>query len=451
MKKYILFSAVSGTDPIARNSDGPLLHICRKYKPAVIYLYLSKEMLELHRRDDRYCRSLNRLGETLGYTFKIEIIERPDLDNPHVFDIFYHEFRSILSEISDKYKGEDFELLLNVSSGTPAMDAALQTLAAFSDSKYRPIQVPSPANGGNFNKEFDFEERWVTNKDNQENFNDRCVVSEHLNLAEEIRYGIIRGHLEVYDYTAANNVAKNCNHLSKISLAMLEASEKRFRLELDEVWALQKQYEFNFMPRLDTVYQMNIEYLLTLDIKRKRKEYVDFIRGVTPIIIDVLESYLSNILDIRIKDYCEKSKSGKVYITRKKLGQTKKGRDILEKLENGFSIGSGKGYNENLPYSSVHLKILIESYGSDKNVFSMVKELRRVEQNVRNFAAHVIICLTEDIITKECGKSPADIMETLWKLARKAGIYQNESIQSSYDNMNELIINQLYSGTENSL
>ncbi|MBU9735438.1 type III-A CRISPR-associated CARF protein Csm6 [Diplocloster agilis] len=450
MKKNILFSAVSGTDPISKNSDGPLLHICRKYRPTEIYLYLSKEMLELHRRDDRYCLSLNKLGEKLGCTFTIEVIERPELDNPHVFDIFYKEFRSILNNIWEKHEGEDFDFLLNVSSGTPAMEAALQTLAAFGENKYIPIQVTSPAKGGNFPKEdFIIEKVWATNKDNEEKYCDRSVVSENLNLVEEIRYGIIRRHLKVYDYIAANTVANTCNHLSDVILAMLEASEDRFRLDLDKVEALQKQYDFNFMPTTDARYQMNIEYLLTLDIKRKRKEYVDFIRGVTPINLDLLEIYLSNILNINIKDYCETFASGKVCITQRKLKKTEKGRDVLEKLEGGFKKGAAKGYNDRLPYSSEHLRILIESYGNDRNVFAMVAELRTVEIKVRNLAAHVIICLTEDKIKKECGKSPDDIMNILWGLARKAGIIQNEDIQSSYRNMNDQIIQEIYSGNKN--
>lgn len=44
-KKY-LFSPVGNTDPIKYFHDGSLLHICRHYQPDVVYLYLSKEMIE---------------------------------------------------------------------------------------------------------------------------------------------------------------------------------------------------------------------------------------------------------------------------------------------------------------------------------------------------------------------------------------------------------------------
>lgn len=50
----VLFSPVGGTDPISNERDGALLHICRIYKPDIVYLYMSKEMLEFHKKDNRY-------------------------------------------------------------------------------------------------------------------------------------------------------------------------------------------------------------------------------------------------------------------------------------------------------------------------------------------------------------------------------------------------------------
>ena len=49
-KKY-LFSPIGNTDPIKYLYDGSMLHICRYYKPDVVYLYLSKEMAENHDLD----------------------------------------------------------------------------------------------------------------------------------------------------------------------------------------------------------------------------------------------------------------------------------------------------------------------------------------------------------------------------------------------------------------
>ena len=48
--KKILFSPIGGTDPISNFRDGAMLHICRIYKPDIVYLYLSKEMCEFQEK-----------------------------------------------------------------------------------------------------------------------------------------------------------------------------------------------------------------------------------------------------------------------------------------------------------------------------------------------------------------------------------------------------------------
>ena len=54
MARKYLFSPIGNTDPIKYLYDGSMIHICRYYQPDVVYLYLSKEMMENHKKDNRY-------------------------------------------------------------------------------------------------------------------------------------------------------------------------------------------------------------------------------------------------------------------------------------------------------------------------------------------------------------------------------------------------------------
>ena len=94
MSKRILFSPVGGTDPIKYLRDGSMLHICRQYCPDVVYLYLSHEMMEYHRKDNRYIDAIERLGTYLNHHFEIIIIERDALIDVQQYDIFYNDFRT---------------------------------------------------------------------------------------------------------------------------------------------------------------------------------------------------------------------------------------------------------------------------------------------------------------------------------------------------------------------
>lgn len=128
-QKKVLFSPVGSTDPISGEYDGALLHIIRKYRPRKVYLYLLKEICEFEDKDSRYSYCLDRLREHLGYDFETEWIRRENLTEVQLFDYFFTEFRDILMRICDE--NGDAKILLNVSSGTPAIKSALQFLTAF--------------------------------------------------------------------------------------------------------------------------------------------------------------------------------------------------------------------------------------------------------------------------------------------------------------------------------
>ena len=90
----VLFSVISGADPISYCKDGPMLHLCRWVKPDITALFLSGDFLKYHRSDDRYRKSILELGKRIGHEFEILIFEEEGRENPHVFDAFYDTFES---------------------------------------------------------------------------------------------------------------------------------------------------------------------------------------------------------------------------------------------------------------------------------------------------------------------------------------------------------------------
>lgn len=130
MGKTILFSPVGGTDPISYDNccDGSLLHICRFEKPDVIYMYMSQEILENQKKDDRYRYTINKLYEKLDKPYTINEIKKEKLTKVHDFNYFYEDFHKELQKITKEMNPDD-TLIVNVSSGTPAMKSALNVMA----------------------------------------------------------------------------------------------------------------------------------------------------------------------------------------------------------------------------------------------------------------------------------------------------------------------------------
>ena len=107
MSKTYLFSPIGNTDPIKYFYDGSMLHICRYYKPDVVILYLSHEMILHHEKDNRYVRSIELLGEKLGHTFEVRIIRDEQMVDVQQYDLFYHAFRGIIADIEEEMMPED--------------------------------------------------------------------------------------------------------------------------------------------------------------------------------------------------------------------------------------------------------------------------------------------------------------------------------------------------------
>ncbi len=291
MAHRILFSPVGGHDPIANFRDGAVLHICRVYKPERVYLYLSHEMLERSRMDDRYRRSLEKLREHISSTIQeIHLIERDELTQVQRFDAFYTDFDQLLRQIHEAFP--DSELLLNLSSGTPAMKSALNVISVLSPFPMQAIQVSTPNQRENPKDEdpmaYDVETFWECNQDNEPDFPNRCqeVDSEHLLV--KIKESIQR-LLNAYNYQAALLLAQEISEfISPRTMRMLEAAACRLQLDQRGYEKAVQGLALSWLPVQTGNQRKVFEYVLSLHIKLAQEITQILFRGLTPVVVDLL-------------------------------------------------------------------------------------------------------------------------------------------------------------------
>ena len=113
----IVISTVGDTDPIRAFHDGSLLHIVRKYRPDKVIILHSERTVE---RNDRITQAIQSISED----YHPEIFPHPSVfpnSEVFLFDVMYDQIWKILQE----YLNTGDEFILNLSSGTPQMKAAL--------------------------------------------------------------------------------------------------------------------------------------------------------------------------------------------------------------------------------------------------------------------------------------------------------------------------------------
>ncbi len=437
MGRKILFSPIGGTDPIRYKRDGSMLHICRHYQPDLVYLYLSHEMMEFHRKDNRYIDAVERLGEHLGHSFEIRLIERDDLVDVQKYDWFYREFREEIRRIEQEMEEED-ELLVNMASGTPAMKSALMVMATLAEYRFKPIQVDSPKRGMNAELEdreaYSREEYFWLNQDNEEQAPNRCQEETCLNLMKMIKLDTIKKHIQAYNYPAALSIASEIRRdIPEKAYRWLQIAAARVKLDSGRVHKLSETLEETVYPVQMEKQQKIFEYALVLQLKVKRQEYADFIRGLTPLVVDLLEDIAEKECGIDLQDCCMvRKKENTLYWSKKKLQQ----QGLLEMLNEEYQAQGG--FREGPVYSNAIAKIIVKK-GRNQMMCSKVEEMVVIEHSVRNIAAHEIVSVTEEWIQKRTGKTVKGIFELVRQLVFYAGIKVENKAWDSYDQMNERI------------
>lgn len=444
MAKKILFSPVGGTDPISSREsirDGSMIHIIRVYKPDKVILYLSKEISEKEKKDKRYTYCIEQLAKLQNRKIEYEIIERPELADVHEYNFYYDEFREILKDIIKSMEKDD-KLLLNISSGTPAMKSGLLVLNHLWEDKCESIQVSTPQKSmNNKEKDYDVETIWQLNEDNEENFENRCGEVQCTSLTRLKNEELIKKLIDEYDYDAAYTIAtyEDMKNSSKHYIDYLEIAKHRLLLDMDKVDEIKHDLgvlKECYCPVQSMDERKYFEYVLSLNIKIKKRQYADFIRAISPIIKDMFIMIINKELKVDVyKDLC-RYKGGKYVWKEEKL---KKHENILKILQTN--------YKNQFKFSDVspdHFKFLILELVKEQDIKDVVENLRNVEQSVRNITAHEIVSVTEDFIQKKtkCRKKPEgytskQIIDDIKKALAYAGINISANDYNSYKYMNE--------------
>lgn len=453
MSKVVLFSPVGGTDPISEKNyfDGSMLHICRHYKPDIVYLYLSKEILNKHRDDNRYRKFIERLAkEKLNKTIEIIPIEKTELVDVSDYKLVYNFLLNDIQQVTDILEEGD-TLLVNVSSGTPAIKNNLQLLDAidkfdkpqFKNVQIKLIQVKTPENKMNTHihtEKYDengFELMWSLNDDAEGNANyaNRCFEDDFI-ITKVLQEEIIKSLIRAYDYPAAYKIAKRMKTTSEPYIQYIEGAVNRNKLDYNKAKNI-----FKDATNIKEIFPIQegdkiglFEYIQNVEIKCKRGEFADFIRSTSPVIFSLFQLILKKD-NIDIKNLSTNVR-GKLYWE----------ESLLKEDECIYSILSNSPFDfrPDSYIKSDHLYRIIEKKCSNKDILELAKTIRKIEIDVRNKAAHEIIKIDEKYIKDVTDKTSTQICDILKQLFQYVSCNNlKKDSWNSYDRMNDYIIDKI--------
>lgn len=417
----ILFSPIGRADPITQLGDGPMLHIVRHRRPSKVVLFLSPEMLECQNQDERYTESIEKLVASTGQPRPdIEIIES-DWQEAHRFDHYIEVFEERLSELSQEAANE--RILVNVTSGTPAMQQALVAIGAFGRFDLELLQVSTPRkrSGENEDREalkgYDLDLLWECNPDNNgvelacrvecvelPHFRDRLLRENIITLVED------------YDYAAALKIANQTDCISAEAKEMIEAARDRLNLR--------GQKPAQVFGGTDVAYKRDkplLEYLSVMETLLKQERWADFLRSLTPALTETMQAVLDENLPRHKYLKCSAGKFTSEFDWEK--------IDSDEELRNALESKSG---NRSKYVTNESLGKLIEKYCKEEGKKNKSLALRDLERNARNSLAHEVREVNKRNLERSGRLSLEEAMRYLFEL--------NGGEEGLYDRVNERIM-----------
>lgn len=441
----ILFTPAGDTDSVRNFHDGAILHILRHYPADKVILFLTKDMEEKEDGMHWYTRGIARVAPDVP----VEIL-RSGITEPQK----YEKLTAMQDAFARAYDAHpEAEWLLNVSSGTPQIKTVM-ALLALDYPRTKAIQVSSPERKSNRGNQpcrtvDELVEMLDCNEDAEPGAVNRCEEPPLLLLK---RHGLLRQVTSLvrnYEYAGALQIVRqNKNCFSPISEKLLQHATLRRDLMWKEANKVIAQYEGK--PLIEGAGDFS-EYFQVMEMRQRKKQYPEFIVKLSPVLAYLGMRYIEKIPGFVLTEigYRKKDRAGNqiFFIDRERMNQNWPG--LVSYLEMNL-----RGMLRTGPIYFILIVLICEYLeegklrGDEKHsrITRLFKELRSVEESVRNPIAHEITNMNDEkleSLTKNAvgkGLSSKEILQRLHEVTR---LIRGSDIRWTYDELNDKIIKSL--------
>ncbi|MDR1862024.1 MAG: hypothetical protein LBQ41_03285 [Candidatus Ancillula sp.] len=360
----LLFSPVGNSDPATSKGWGPLAVICADEQPEKVVLWMTKDMRENEELDKRYTSAIRHILP--GAELELLMYEGLPTDT----DKLFVEFKMQLAKLHAQ--DPDAEILLNVTSGTPAISSALVFIDSLRQFNTVPVRVTTPSTSSPilnaYNHTEFFENAEPSNREGRTN------RVEHDNMISQVQVQQVVTLLEAYDFEAALIMAKE-------SIPTYDAKYRAVELLEGAVSRLKLQPQKTEKSTLE-------EYIQMLKVKLLRGQFVEFTVLLTAAFTASLWLILrrSGVQDAQWSKVRPIRDSGKSapHLDNTKISKEEQMIIALSKVVRTETF-------EGVIYDS-HLLAMTESFCNDTDKLMQIRKVNEYlkRDNLRNEIAHNI-------------------------------------------------------------
>ena len=442
--KQILFSCAGTTDPVRGEHDGPMLHILRHYRPEAVYVFLTPEIRDLARGDDRFEKTRAWISEHWGgYQPEFHYIES-DVVQAQDMDALYEPMtRAVVQACQED---PEAEVLLHVTSGTPQMQVILSQLAMDMRYRTRGIQVTNfEKKAGRTtrtnDKQYDVDLELAFNEDEQPGAANRCLAPRMYAMRREYLRRQITTLLDMRNFDAVEELQDS---LPAQLQALVQHLAARNRLEDQAArqWAGKvgklpfPLYAYRGGSR--GAYSEASEYYLMTKNLVAAGNYTQFLLHLSPLVLTLQLAVLDRLLEgtgCAVRDFVlRENRNHQVFYPQR----------LREKLPELYAHYEARVMEARVGDVSTYLCDMLLSWfpnepAAARTLFAHYASLK----DLRNQLAHTLQPVAREEIGKACGAEPEQLLKEIEKTLIEAYPACEPSVFHVYDRAIEYLKSRL--------
>lgn len=186
-------------------------------------------------------------------------------------------------------------------------------------------------------------------------------------------------------------------------------------------------------------------YAHYMNVQYEKQEYMDYIRALSPLLVDLLRLIIEQDFMADLNEYIEpivkENADGKPIYRGLQWKQTVV-ESHLNKVSQTFTKYYGDRFNYKHYVSSSHLLKLIDDHSENEEVKAKAIALRHIEKYLRNIVAHEVIHVNDELVERRTGMSMEQIHRLLQESLVLAGLTDKRQWQILND-LNKTINNTI--------
>lgn len=166
-------------------------------------------------------------------------------------------------------------------------------------------------------------------------------------------------------------------------------------------------------------------YLQTLTLQLKRQEYGDYLRGLTPLLVDVFRIAIERDFLPNLAEYIQpinKATTNGAYLYRGLQWSQNKIERHPNIIADTWKKYYGNYFNYDHYVSSSHLMKLIEANSSNDRLIELTSTMRKIEKYLRNLVAHEVLTVDQQFFVDRIQWTPLHVHQVLLDLYDEVGL-----------------------------